>query len=50
MRMRRGWRFHSYKGNRSGTYGIDVNGPWRITFTWDVEAGGARDVNLEQEH
>lgn len=50
MRVRRGWRFHSYKGDRSGAYGVDVNGPWRITFTWDMEAGGARDVNLEQEH
>lgn len=50
MSVRRGWRFHPYKGNRSSTYGVDVNGPWRITFTWDEEAGGARDVNLEQEH
>jgi len=46
-----GFRFHPYKGNRKGTYGVDVNGPWRITFTWgDTETGGARNVNLEQEH
>jgi len=43
-----GRRWHPYKGKRQGTFGVDVNGPWRITYRW--ENGHAIDVNLEQEH
>lgn len=43
-----GMRWHPYKGKREGTFGVDVNGPWRITYRW--EDGHAIDVNLEQDH
>lgn len=40
-------RLHEYLGKRKGTYSVDVNDVWRITFKW---IGGAVDVNLEQPH
>ncbi len=40
-------RLHAYIGKRKGTYSVDVNAAWRITFKW---IGGAVDVNLEQPH
>jgi len=43
-----GMRWHPYKGRRQGTFGVDVNGPWRITYKW--KDGHAIDVDLEQEH
>jgi len=48
IRTTPGRRWHPYKGKRQGTFGVDVNGPWRITYRW--ENGHAVDVNLEQEH
>ena len=48
MKTHRRMRWHPYKGKRRGTFGVDVNGPWRITYKW--ENGHAVDVNLEQEH
>lgn len=42
-----GLRVHPLKG-RKNRYAMSVNGPWRITFTW--EDGDAVDVDLEQYH
>ncbi len=35
-------------GVKPKRYGIDVNGPWRITFEW--KDGNALRVDLEQYH
>lgn len=43
-----GNRFHGLQGNRKGTYAVDVNGNWRITFRFDGQ--DAIDVNLEDYH
>jgi toxin HigB-1 len=43
-----GWRLHELKGDRKGTWSIDVSGNWRITFRF--EAGDALDVDLEDTH
>ena len=41
-------RLHELKGERKGTWAVDVNGPWRITFTHE---NGQFDVlDLEQYH
>lgn len=43
-----GYKFHSLKGDRKGTYAVTVSGNWRITFTF--EDGDATNVNLEDYH
>jgi len=43
-----GFDFHSLTGDRRGTYSVHVNGPWCITFGWDVTS--AVDVDLENYH
>ena len=43
-----GWRLHELKGDRKGTWSVDVSGNWRITFRF--EKGDARDVDLEDTH
>ncbi len=43
-----GFRLHELKGNRKGTWSIDVSGNDRITFRF--ENGDAHDVNLEDTH
>lgn len=43
-----GFRLHRHKGRHADTWSIDVNGPWRITFTWDGK--DAYDVDLRQDH
>lgn len=43
-----GYRFHSLKGDRKGTFAVSVSGNWRITFRF-LE-GDAFDVNLEDYH
>jgi len=43
-----GYGFHELKGNRKGTYSVEVSGNWRITFRF--EGGNAFDVNLEDYH
>jgi len=35
-------------GDKRGTYSVNVNGPWCITFEWADE--GATHVDLEQYH
>ena len=32
-----GLRLHELKGDRSGTWAVDVSGHWRITFRFDGE-------------
>ncbi|MGH8209576.1 MAG: type II toxin-antitoxin system RelE/ParE family toxin [Steroidobacteraceae bacterium] len=43
-----GWGFHGLKGNRKGTYSVEVSGNWRITFKFDGE--NALEVDLEDYH
>jgi toxin HigB-1 len=43
-----GFRTHPWKGSQSGRYGMDVSGPWRITFEFREQ--GAYLVDLEQPH
>lgn len=43
-----GYGFHELKGDRKGTYAVDVSGNWRITFRF--KDGDAIDVNLEDYH
>lgn len=43
-----GWKFHSLKGDRKGTYAVSVSGNRRITFRF--EKGDAIDVNLKDYH
>jgi toxin HigB-1 len=44
----KGFRTHPWKGDQSGRYGMDVNGPWRITFEFREQ--DAYLVDLEQPH
>jgi len=39
---------HELAGHRKGTCSIHANGPWCITFEWNV--GNARLVDFEQYH
>jgi proteic killer suppression protein len=43
-----GFRTHPWKGAQSGRYGMDINGPWRITFEFRDQ--DAYLVDLEQPH
>ena len=43
-----GYRFHSLKGDRAGTYAVTVTGNWRITFAFEGE--DATRVDLEDYH
>lgn len=43
-----GWAFHPLKGNRKGTYAVEVQANWRITF--EFENGNAYVVDLEDYH
>ena len=43
-----GWGFHGLKGDRKGTYSVEVSGNWRITFKF--ESGDAIEVDLEDYH
>lgn len=43
-----GFRLHELKGNRKGTWSIDVSGNDRTTFRF--ENGDPHDVNLEDTH
>ena len=43
-----GFRTHPWKGSQSGRIGMDVNGPWRITFEFREQ--DAYLVDLEQPH
>ena len=39
---------HKLKGNRSGFWAINVNGPWRIVFRFD--SGNAYEVEIVDYH
>lgn len=43
-----GYRLHKLKGDRKDCWSIEVNGNWRITFTF--EDGNADIVNYEDYH
>ena len=43
-----GFRLHQLKGDRRGTWAIDLSGNWRLTFKF--QDGDALDVNLEDYH
>jgi proteic killer suppression protein len=43
-----GFRLHQLKGDRRGTWAIDLSGNWRLTFKF--QDGDAWDVNLEDYH
>ena len=43
-----GYRFHSLKGDRGGTYTVTVTRNWRITFAFEGE--DATRVDLEDYH
>lgn len=43
-----GLRLHELKGNRSGTWAVDVSGNWRITFRFEGE--DAEVVDYEDYH
>ena len=41
-------RLHQLKGDQKGTWSVKVNGPWRITFTY--EDGKFGNLDLVQDH
>lgn len=43
-----GWRLHQLKGDRVGTWSVNVTGNWRLTFRFTE--GDAFDVDLEDYH
>ena len=43
-----GFWLHQLKGNRKGTWAIDISGNWRLTFKF--QDGDAFDVDLEDYH
>jgi proteic killer suppression protein len=43
-----GWRLHRLKGDRKGTWAVDVSGAWRLTF--EFRDGNAYVVDYEQYH
>ena len=43
-----GWRFHEWQGGGKGTYSVNVDGNWRLTFQF--EDGDAYVVNYEDPH
>ena len=43
-----GLGLHPLKGNRKGTWAVNVSGNWRITFK--IQDGDTFDVNYEDYH
>lgn len=43
-----GFGFHPLRGNRKGTYAVDVSGNYRLTFRFEGE--NVVDVDLEDYH
>ena len=43
-----GLKLHELKGNRKGTYAVNVSGNWRVTFK--IIDGDVVDVNYEDYH
>lgn len=44
-----GYRFHGLKG-KPKRYAVDASGNYRLTWGWDVPAGDAIDVDIEDYH
>jgi proteic killer suppression protein len=44
------YRVPPLQGDEAGRYAIDINGPWRIVFGWDAEAGDCIELDLRQYH
>jgi proteic killer suppression protein len=43
--------FHALRGDRAGTYAMQVSGNWRLTFRFENgDAGAVLDVDLEDYH
>ena len=51
-----GWRLHELRGDRAGTWAVNISGNWRLTFSFiEVEGSNpmvmdAVDVDLEDYH
>jgi toxin HigB-1 len=43
-----GLRLHELRGERKGTWSVNVSGNWRITFSWTTD--GVDDVDYEDYH
>ncbi len=43
-----GYRLHELKGQREGTWSVQVSGNWRVTFRF--EGSCATDVDFEDYH
>jgi proteic killer suppression protein len=43
-----GLRLHELKGDRAGTWAVDVSGNWRIAFRFEAQEAVA--VNYEDYH
>jgi proteic killer suppression protein len=43
-----GLGLHPLKGNRKGTWAVNVSGNWRITFK--IQNGDTFDINYEDYH
>ena len=43
-----GLKLHELKGQRKGTWAVNVSGNWRVTFK--MQEGDAFDVNYEDYH
>jgi proteic killer suppression protein len=43
-----GLKLHELKGDRKGTYAVNVSGSWRVTFK--ITDGDVIDVNYEDYH
>jgi proteic killer suppression protein len=44
-----GYRFHGLHG-KPKRYAVDASGNYRVTFGWDLAAGDAIDVDIEDYH
>ena len=50
LRVIRSFRLHKLRGNRKGQWSISLNGPCRICFSFDEDAGDAHDVEVTDYH
>ena len=44
------FRLHKLRGSRKGQWSVSLNGPWRICFYFDEEAGDAFGVEVTDYH
>jgi len=43
---RDGWDWHPLKGDLKGHWSVSVSGNWRLTFSFEGQAGSAQDAIL----